>query len=516
MSLSNLCFEQHERDRARLRKLLLYGLVGSVGVHAVAFGLSHLNLWPKANESKLSPIELIVMEPPTEPVEEPEVLDPIEPAELSTETHTPAPAAPPPTAKAAVVTAPRPAPTAPPDIAEPEIPEAVEPEPIPETEVESELEVTEEVEEEPEEEAPETQLPPEEVESVPEAEADSADSDVTTAPEDSSQLDRLRDFFQRQQEAGSDDGEIATEAPSDGDTEAAAPSSEPSGAGETETAVARPGSGPSETANPSGSGNGQGQGSRTVACQNCVRPEYPDSALEAGAEGQPMVSVDINPDGSVRSVTLTRSSGNPAIDQAAIQAARSSRFQPVSGGASVPIEYDLTIEGSRRNREAQRRGERQSVEVPTEPSPTPEAAASEPTPTTTVETERAAETPEANSTPPSSAASELEPTEAESPPDAEAAAQPGSESEANTAEPEDAAEPAEIPEPEPDLVPSNTTPDRQTEPEPAASDSAPAPSSPPVAPVVPTTPASPSQPAAAPAVEPTTPPAEAPAAEEES
>ena len=119
-----------------------------------------------------------------------------------------------------------------------------------------------------------------------------------------------------------------------------------------------------------------------MACQNCVRPEYPESALESGAEGQPVVSVDINPDGSVRSVTLTRSSGNPAIDQAAIQAARNSRFQPVSGGASVPIEYDLTIEGSRRNREAQRRGERQSVEVPTEPSPTPEAAASESTPTT--------------------------------------------------------------------------------------------------------------------------------------
>ena len=45
----------------------------------------------------------------------------------------------------------------------PEDPE-VEPEPIPETEVESELEVPEDPEVEPEAEAPEAQLPPEEIE----------------------------------------------------------------------------------------------------------------------------------------------------------------------------------------------------------------------------------------------------------------------------------------------------------------------------------------------------------------
>jgi TonB family protein len=537
MSLSNLCFEQHECDQTRLQKLLLWGLLGSMGGHAVAFGLSHLNLWPQASEAKLSPIELIVMEPSTKPVEEPDVLDPVEPAKLSTETNdpAPAPAAPATPSKAAVVAALRPEPIAVPEVVEPEPSEVVEPEPIPETEVESEVEVPEEAEEELEEDTPEAQLPPEEVEET-EAEAEPTESDLATAPEDSSQLDRLRDFFQRQREGEADNGEVAVETPSTGEAEAAEPSSEPAGSGEAATTAARPGSGTSETTSPAGGGNAQGQGSRTVACQNCVRPEYPESALEAGAEGQPMVSVDINPDGSIRSVTLTRSSGNPAIDQAAIQAARNSRFQPVNGGASVPIEYDLTIEGSRRNREAQRRGERQFVEVPSEPSPTPEAASSEPAPATTVETEGTDETPEARSTPPSSAASELEPTETESQPDAEEATQPGSESNANPAEPQDSSEPASIPQPEPDAVPSNPTPGLQPQPEPAASDSAPAsppathPASAPTtpapdpepiapnltAPVVPTAPATPPQPATVPPVEPTTPPAEAPAAEEES
>jgi len=194
-------------------------------MHVVAFGLSYLNLWPKAHEAELSPIELIVMEPPTDPVEEPEEQLPVEPAELSTETNapTPAPVAQAPATRAAVVTAPPPTPVAPPepvDVVEPEpIPETeveselevpedpeVEPEPIPETEVESELEVPEDPEVEPEAEAPEAQLPPEEIEDT-EAEADPAESNLATAAEDSSQLDRLHDFFQSQREA-------ATEAPS--------------------------------------------------------------------------------------------------------------------------------------------------------------------------------------------------------------------------------------------------------------------------------------------------------------
>lgn len=296
MSLSNLCIEQHERDQTRLRRLLMLGLLGSVGLHAIAFGLSQLGIWRRPNFDIEAPIEIIVMEPPAEIVEEPE------PAQLSTETNSPPPPADP------RVNEPQPP-------AAPAEPEPLDPlEPLEDTQVESQL-------------------------TLPEA----------PTPPDPDRLNNLREYLQRGQQ-----------------------NNPPAPAASTETA-ARTGSGSANTA-PSNSGSGRG--SRTVACRNCVRPQYPRSALEAGAEGQPVVNVQINPDGRVSNVTLIRSSGNAAIDRAAMQAARRSRFEPIEGGASIPIEYDLTIEGSQRNRDARERGERRSVEVaaPSEPESTAQTA----------------------------------------------------------------------------------------------------------------------------------------------
>ena len=61
---------------------------------------------------------------------------------------------------------------------------------------------------------------------------------------------------------------------------------------------------------------------------------------------------------------MVNTSGNPDIDRAAVEAARNSSFQPVDGGAIMPIDYDLSIAGSERNREALERGGRQSAEIP--------------------------------------------------------------------------------------------------------------------------------------------------------
>jgi TonB family protein len=371
MSLSKLCVEQHEREQAGLRKLLLLGLLGSVGMHAIAFGLSSLGIWQRTAQAELSPIELLVMEPPPEAIEEqPEV----PPAEVSSETNNPAPAA---MAQANPETAAAPAPPPPAELIEPEPqpePEP-EPEPIAETEVESELTEPEETgePEEPEEEDPEeTTDAVEEEEETTEAEEEPSEEVAVAPPElTESQLERLRNSFEGTAQEADPDA-TSTEAAATEGTE-----SESTSTGESTDTAANSGAGTQNGNNASGDGTGQGQGSRTVACQNCALPQYPDSALDAGVEGTPRVQVDINPDGSVRSVTLVQSSGNAAIDQAAIQAARSSSFQPVTGGASVPIEYDLTIEGSRRNREAQRRGDRRSVEVPTENTETPPQTAAD-------------------------------------------------------------------------------------------------------------------------------------------
>lgn len=311
-------------------------------MHAIAFGLSSLGIGQRTAQAELSPIELLVMAPPPEIEEPPEV----DPAELSNETRNPAP-------NAIAHTNPESVAAPPPQPAELFQPE---PQPIPETNIESQLT---------------------EPENTEEPEATSEAITATTDELDASQIEPLRDFFERAPETDPD--ATSTDKATATGTDETSPSI---GNGEEATVSTRMGT--EEGTNTAGNGTGQGQGSRTVACQNCAKPQYPQSALDAGVEGTPRVQVDINPDGTVRSVTLVQSSGNAAIDRAAIQAARSSSFQPMAGGASVPIEYDLTIEGSRRNQEAQRRGDRRSVAVPSEETATtPQTAQDDATANTT-------------------------------------------------------------------------------------------------------------------------------------
>ncbi len=352
MSLSDFCDKQHEQEQKGLRKLLLLGLAGSVGTHVVLFGMLGW-LGQRTAQAEPSPIELLVMEPQQEVI--PEEITEMAPAEVGQQTNNPAPAAP-----ASVAAAPAPPPPA----------ELVEPEPIPEepvTEAESDLTVPEEPEETEEE-------PEEEAETAESTEEPEEDLEVATLPDiDTTQFERLRQSLQNYF-----DGEVLESPANEGSTgtDPNAPAADSDGDAETITRNSGLDGNPGGT-NELGDGTGQGQGSRTVACQNCVLPDYPQSAIDDGIEATPGVQVDVNPDGSVRSVTLTQSSGNAAIDQAAIEAARNSTFTPVSGGASVPIVYDMVLEGSERSREASQRGDRRSVEVPADEPETPTQTANE-------------------------------------------------------------------------------------------------------------------------------------------
>ncbi|MGD1860672.1 MAG: TonB family protein [Leptolyngbyaceae cyanobacterium] len=364
MSLSNLCVEQHKRERTGLQKLLLLGLLGSVGMHAIAFGLGTFGVWQRLTDADSPVIELLVVEPPSEPVEQP--ADTAS-ATLSNATNDPAPAA---AAAGSEVAAAAPVPPPPAEIVEPEpVPEPEpepEPEPLPETEIESELSEPEKSEETPEEEQTE------EEEQTTEEEEETVEP-IAAVPNDldASQLDRLRSFFDRiggtNPNAAATGGINSTSTSSNGASTDGIENA-PGAAGDSQETAANSGS--ENGSNTSGDGNGQGSGARTIACQNCVEPQYPQSALEAGFEGAPRVQVDINPDGSVRNVTLVESSGNAEVDRAAIQAARNSSFQPIAGGASAPIEYKMTIEGSRSHREAQQQGDRRSIEVPNQEAET--------------------------------------------------------------------------------------------------------------------------------------------------
>jgi periplasmic protein TonB len=68
------------------------------------------------------------------------------------------------------------------------------------------------------------------------------------------------------------------------------------------------------------------------------RPEFPAALKAQGIEGDVTVRVDIAESGVVTSVTIVRSSGYPAFDEAAKRAATSERFAPaVRDGKPVPF-----------------------------------------------------------------------------------------------------------------------------------------------------------------------------------
>lgn len=128
--------------------------------------------------------------------------------------------------------------------------------------------------------------------------------------------------------------------------------------------------------------NGENPGSGAASCRNCPEVDYPENALRAGAEGRVRVVAETDAQGRVVSVILMESSGNPDLDQAVLeQVRREYEFDGAGAGTTIPIEIDMTIEGSDYNREVTERGERTEVELPataTEPSETPESAAVEP------------------------------------------------------------------------------------------------------------------------------------------
>jgi protein TonB len=59
-------------------------------------------------------------------------------------------------------------------------------------------------------------------------------------------------------------------------------------------------------------------------------PAYPERARRAGVAGVVGVRILLAADGSVRQVELTTSSGSRLLDEAALEAARASTFEPAT------------------------------------------------------------------------------------------------------------------------------------------------------------------------------------------
>jgi TonB family protein len=81
-------------------------------------------------------------------------------------------------------------------------------------------------------------------------------------------------------------------------------------------------------------GAGGADGLRTH-CQHCPAPDYPSRARRQGWQGIVDVTLTITGDGTVDEAHVDRSSGYPALDEAALAVARTSRFTVFGDGGGL-------------------------------------------------------------------------------------------------------------------------------------------------------------------------------------
>ena len=88
----------------------------------------------------------------------------------------------------------------------------------------------------------------------------------------------------------------------------------------------------------SGSGPGGGGSRAELVSGQIVRADYPRAALEARAEGRVEVRFMVGPDGRVRNCRVSRSSGNPALDQTTCRLVEQRfRWTPARDGRGNPV-----------------------------------------------------------------------------------------------------------------------------------------------------------------------------------
>jgi protein TonB len=74
-------------------------------------------------------------------------------------------------------------------------------------------------------------------------------------------------------------------------------------------------------------------------------PAYPERARQRGEEGRVVLRVDVSTDGLPIAVSVARSSGHPALDEAAVAAVRQWRFVAATrGGTAVPAAADVPVQ----------------------------------------------------------------------------------------------------------------------------------------------------------------------------
>jgi protein TonB len=75
-----------------------------------------------------------------------------------------------------------------------------------------------------------------------------------------------------------------------------------------------------------------------------TRPRYPEAARRAGIEGVTTLRFEVRADGTVGAISVETSAGYAALDQAAMIAVRTWRFEPARRGSeAVPVWVTLPV-----------------------------------------------------------------------------------------------------------------------------------------------------------------------------
>ncbi len=75
-----------------------------------------------------------------------------------------------------------------------------------------------------------------------------------------------------------------------------------------------------------------------------MQPEYPTQARRLHQEGTVVLALSLDSEGKLEKVVVTKSSGHPLLDQAAVEAMQQSRFQAANqNGVPVPSRAEVSI-----------------------------------------------------------------------------------------------------------------------------------------------------------------------------
>ncbi len=91
------------------------------------------------------------------------------------------------------------------------------------------------------------------------------------------------------------------------------------------------------------SGSIKGTGVEKITCLKCLEPKYPKLAIKKGYEGTLKLKITILKNGSVKDVLIKESTGYNILDKSGIEAAKNSKFYPLSRETKLDIEYRLEL-----------------------------------------------------------------------------------------------------------------------------------------------------------------------------